>query len=217
MRFFDSTKFRSSSPARLFPLLPLTITMSLLLQASCRPGNDSWRTYEEVSVQAQESQPHVHNEQTATAPSKPALSWKRPKSWRDEPSSGMRIAAFSIEGGNATGTCTIIRLSGAAGGLEANVQRWIGQLNLPAMSPEQLDVFLGKQKKISSSGGLEILIVDLTTLGSGTDDEPTILAAVLTLESSSYFIKLNGPAGLVNGERASFLELCRSLSTKPKT
>jgi hypothetical protein len=217
MRSFLISLYFPGTRARSYAFPSLTISAALLLQTSCRPVNDSWRTYEEISIQAQESQPHVHKDQSAAVPSKSELSWKRPKTWREEPSSGMRMAAFSIQGNNATGTCTIIRLSGSAGGLEANVQRWIGQLNLPAMSPGQLGAFLGKQGKITSSDGREILIVDLTSLGSDAEDEATILAAVLTIDSSSYFIKLNGPAGLVNRERASFLELCRSLSTLPKT
>lgn len=124
----------------------------------------------------------------------------------------MRMAAFGVTHEGEAASCTLISLSGAAGGLEANVRRWMGQLDLPAPGPDELKTFLAGQKKLSTASGLELLLVDLTQLGDPSESTPSILAAVIDVNSSTLFLKLNGSKKLIAAGREAFLELGRSIA-----
>ena len=67
------------------------------------------------------------------------LHWKKPNHWVQNQQSRMRLASFSINGQhikNAEVSITV--LPGTAGGLTANINRWRGQLELPALNELEL-------------------------------------------------------------------------------
>lgn len=127
----------------------------------------------------------------------------------------MRMASFAMNRDGDAGACTIISLSGAAGGLEANIQRWIRQLELPELGADELQAFIAKQTTVTTDGGLSVLIVDLRTLNNATGDTPSIIAGVVELDQSTLFVKFNASARLLEAEKTEFLSLCQSLSREP--
>jgi phage-related protein len=76
------------------------------------------------------------------------FSWETPAGWKQiEDTTGMRLAAFSIESGERQALCTIISLAGTAGGIKANVLRWASQIDV-IMEPDskKLEEFLAKKE-----------------------------------------------------------------------
>jgi hypothetical protein len=147
----------------------------------------------------------------AASSSAAALSWTAPDGWREEAGSGMRLATFTIDREGSSATCTIVTLGGAAGGLEANVRRWMGQLKIADLPPDEFSAFLEKQERVKSEGGFDMVLVDLTELGDAAPDSASMLAAIVTVPNTTAFVKFTGPTVLLKNEKESFTKLCRSL------
>lgn len=190
----------------------------ITMVSACRPGDTTWDSYEETFIRAGHDHGHTEKPQTdrrATVPTGRAeISWTTPEGWTEESGTGMRMGSFSIERDGETASCTIIRLSGAAGGLEANIQRWIRQLGLPPLSSDEMSGFIARQSTIESIGGHVVLVADLgELLTDKNDDTPSVITGVIELGTSTLFIKLNGSTSLLNAEHDAFMELCRSIQT----
>src|SRR5687768_12241823 len=65
------------------------------------------------------------------------LQWTVPAAWRPIPASGMRYAAFQITEDEPAVVLTVIPLPPSP--LAANVNRWEGELGLPASKEEDVD------------------------------------------------------------------------------
>lgn len=211
--FTDATVAQPVKSPITTPLHPRVVQLALSVVAlvslpACDPGPPAWRTYEEISTRPDSSA--STGTQAAYAPVV-ALRWAAPPGWKETIGSGMRLATFEVTGREKTGRCTISRMAGDAGGLEANVHRWIRQLDLVDPSSAELASFLAKQEHIHSEGGLDGVLVDLTTMGGRGQDVGSMLAAMFPLGDSTAFVKLTGPVSLLDGERDSFIALCRSL------
>ncbi len=199
-------------PVRRFIPCSFAGLTALLLLAGCGLQKPTWQTYEERSEVSHTSHESPMPTQRAPPAPKPAsVKWTVPEGWREEAGSGMRIAAFAIDRDGAKGTCTIISLGGAAGGLEANVRRWLGQLKVEAPPPNQFFAFLERQERIKTEGGYEGVLVDLTQIGDEAPDADSMLAALFTVDGSTLFVKLAAPRALLVKEREAFAKLCRSL------
>ena len=150
-------------------------------------------------------------------PQDPALAaawrWVTPPQWREEAGSGMRLATFSIPGTGGAGQCTLIPLPGDGGGIQANVQRWLEQLQLQTLSPQALADFLGRQETMRTAAGLPLTVIDFTPLSYQQQPSGTsMLAAMIRGEDQTLFVKLSGAKALLEKNREFFYEFCRSLS-----
>jgi len=142
-----------------------------------------------------------------------AWRWEKPLRWREEASTGLRLATFSVSDLESTGQCTLVPLPGDGGGIQANVQRWLEQLSLPLFSPSELADFLSRQKKMRTNGGLPVMVIDFTTLGRRQEPSgASMLAAIISGENQTLFVKLRGARVLLEKNREVFAEFCRSLS-----
>jgi len=187
--------------------------MAALLLAACDGGQDGWRSYKEVYIAPppREMPAHaMHGAMSGDGGGASALQWKAPEGWSESAGSGMRLATFTMGEGSSTGTCTIITLGGSAGGIEANVTRWVGQTGSAALEDDALKAFIGRQQTIKSEGGFDIFVADLTELAPG-DDAMSMLASISTIDGSSCFVKLTGPVSLLKDQKQNFLALCKSL------
>ncbi len=152
-------------------------------------------------------------ERAQARPRDGAWRWEKPRHWREQENSGLRLATFTIADRGAMGQCTIVPLSGDGGGVEANVQRWLEQLHMPQISSPELDIFLGQQKKMQTSGGLPVMIIDFTTLSHNREHpEESMLVAIIMAGNQTLFVKLAGGKILLEKNRDVFYEFCRSLS-----
>lgn len=137
--------------------------------------------------------------------------WITPVGWVEIAGSGMRLVSFQSSR-NKELDCSIVVLSGEAGGIEANIQRWLGQIKLE-MAPEQLHQFLQNQKQIESKGGLKGILVDFRPLQANAPDEATtIVTAIYQTENETIFIKMMAPKTVVASEMENFKKLYSSIA-----
>lgn len=142
------------------------------------------------------------------------LIWQTPIGWNEEKGSGMRLVTFKTDDADSI-TCTVVSLSGSAGGLESNIIRWMKQINLAEdqLSGDKMQNFIQKQESLTSKGHLTVQLIDLTSLSDSKNySDQTILGAVVHLEDTTIFIKMSGTLQAVNQNREEFKALCQSLA-----
>lgn len=203
------------------------VLAALAVLTGCGRSNAGWQTRREVYEQPEAKRPpHAAMAGGAMMPPMaggndlpPAasvpLKWKTPEGWTEAAGSGMRLATFAVKAETGEGSCTIVVLGGSAGGLEANVTRWIGQVGLTKPDDAAMQAFLAKQEKFKTAGGFETIAVDLGDLApDAAATSNSMIGAIVDVDGSTCFVKLTGPSGLLKSQKARFLELCRSLDHK---
>jgi hypothetical protein len=154
------------------------------------------------------------------APGGPAaarLVFQLPAAWPSEtPSSSMRLAQAKIPGrsGADVGELAIFYFGPGGGGTpEANIERWIGQIDQPAAPPHRGEF---------SSHGLAVTWVEVagtmkpSTVGMGPATArpgSRLLGAVVEGPGGPWFVKAIGPDATIAAARPAFLELLHGLRT----
>lgn len=132
-----------------------------------------------------------------------ALQWTLPAGWGQSFPGGMRFATFKVPGsGKIDGS--VVTLPGDAGGDLANVNRWRGQIGL---GPTDEAGLAAARTRVRSKVGVANLY-DFTSEGTRRS---RLIAAILIVDGSSWFIKLTGDAEPVTAARPAFLKLLESL------
>jgi len=152
-------------------------------------------------------------ERSPASPQARAWRWVKPSHWREQGGSGLRLATFAIADRGTAARCSIVPLAGDGGGVEANVRRWLDQLQVAQISSPELEVFLGQQKKMKTSDGLPVMVIDFTALGRGQEPaEESMLVAIIMGENQTLFVKMDGGRIMLEKNREDFYEFCRSIS-----
>jgi hypothetical protein len=132
-----------------------------------------------------------------------ALKWKLPAGWGQSFPGGMRFATFKVPGqGKIDGS--VVTLPGDAGGELSNVNRWRGQIGLP---PTDAGALASARAAVKTRVGVAS-VYDFTSDGN---KKSRLIAAILMVDGSAWFIKLTGDAEPVSAARPAFLELLGSL------
>jgi hypothetical protein len=146
------------------------------------------------------------------------LTAKAPASWKVKtPASRIVEKEFSIPSSEGDGRCTIMQ---ATGSFEANVDRWIGQVEQPDGSSSKEKAKTGKKKV----GEMEVQTFDLAgtyldARGPGTPvtkkEKYRVMVAVLkTKKAGDYFIKFYGPEKLIAENEKAFNAMIESAVEK---
>lgn len=145
----------------------------------------------------------------------PGVAFNLPASWRNEqPSSSMRLAQASIPGDAGDGQLTVFYFGpGGGGGVEANIERWVGQVQLDAgTSPRRI--------RMDLEGGMVASWVEVegtiqpSMMGAGpTEPQPgsRLQGAVVEGPQGPWFFKATGPSATLDGQRDAFFSMLRSL------
>ena len=146
-----------------------------------------------------------------------AFHFTRPAGWKQvEPSSTMRKAQLQVPGKDGAKGADVTFFffgTGQGGDVQANVQRWLGQLNGSAdtqkVEPQEYNGV--KVTLVSTEGTLKA-----SPMGGIPEDQPNsaLLGAILEHEDGAVFIKMTGPAELVKGNREQFVALVKSATEK---
>jgi hypothetical protein len=140
------------------------------------------------------------------------LSIHLPAGWQPEtPSSGMRAAQATIAGSAGPGQLAVFYFGpGGGGGLDANIDRWISQMELaPGASTE---------RQTFAAGALQVTAIDLSgtlkasTIGSFPNtDQPgyRMLAAVVEGPGGPWFLRAVGPEATMAEQREAFFAMLR--------
>ena len=136
------------------------------------------------------------NTAVATASGTP-LAWTAPATWTAKPAGAMRKGSYSVKGEEGEADFAITAFPGDVGGDLANLNRWRGQLSLPALNQSE---FAAATQHVDHNG-LHMTVVDIV----GTGDKPQrILGAMIPHGGATWFFKLTGPAALVAREKPAF-------------
>jgi hypothetical protein len=177
---------------------------ALIVLGGCRDRQiTSYRAAKDPAPSAPGAAPSAPADMATTAvpTGSGSLSWKAPTHWTAKAPGAMRKGSFAIKGADgAEADLSITAFPGDTGGLAANVNRWRGQIALPALTEEQLHGVV----EHADLGGHHFDLVDVVGTASG---KPTrIVGAILSREGETWFFKLMGPDALVAGEKAAFRE-----------
>lgn len=137
-----------------------------------------------------------------------------PAGWIAEaPSSSMRLAQARIPGAAGEGQLTVFYFgAGGGGGVEANIQRWLDQVDPDPDAEALRDTF--------DVGGFRVTWVDVagtlkpSTMGTGpTTPQPgsRLLAGIIEGGQGPWYFKATGPAETLLAEREAFLGMLRSV------
>ncbi|MCP4155996.1 MAG: hypothetical protein GY757_50200 [bacterium] len=199
---------------------PLMLLIPLLILFAACDSKPEVRNYTET-VTNEKSEPAKtppaahHGVKPPTHTARPHYQWDCPKGWTEKSGgSGFRLATFTIKTETHESMCSVIPLQGEAGGLTANVIRWLGQVGIQVDDKSaELKQVLDKQEKFLTAGNYPCVLVDLTLVTKG-DETPSTLAAVATVEGNSVFFKMNGPRAHLLENKENFKALCLSFASK---
>ncbi|MCY4485290.1 MAG: hypothetical protein OXC12_20660 [Spirochaetaceae bacterium] len=165
------------------------------------------REYDEVVIKRSPVEAAFDGSGAAAAAPAP-LVWQTPPAWQELPGDGIRLAAFRYEQGDRRVETTVVMLGGIAGGVEANVVRWLDQIGLQ-LTGDELAQFLAGGEQITTGDGMPLTMYDFTRLASTGGD--SILAAVGPVGEQTLFVKMSGHESLVAAARTDFMSLVESL------
>lgn len=155
----------------------------------------------------------------------PQLRFDTPSGWQSKPpASSMRVAEFILPraaSDKADAALTVYFFGrGSGGGVQANLDRWIGQMTQP---DGRASSEVAKTETRKSKAGLPLTIVDITgtyvaevTPGSTEKfNEPgyRLIAAVVETPGGAFYVKLTGPAATVaqwHGSVVAFFDSLRA-------
>jgi hypothetical protein len=148
------------------------------------------------------------------------ISWKLPEGWTVQPEGDpLRLTGFwapdpeLAQAGKADPDpvdVSIVQLAGSAGGLEANVTRWLGQIGVPAA---QAPTAIAAAESVKTATGQSGVVVDFTNLLSGDlTQSKSIVGAILEVDGTTVFVKAMGQKAKVKRLRPQLVEFCRNLS-----
>lgn len=146
-----------------------------------------------------------------------------PSGWTELASSSQRWINLQ-PAGNPDASCYLSILPGEAGGLAANVNRWLGQLGLDPLDEAGVaalptTLLLGQMATVVEGTG------HFTGMGDQARDDWGLVGLIQTMRVPNAsggesvftaFIKMTGPRGLVEQERDHFDAFVASLKPRPQ-
>jgi len=151
-----------------------------------------------------------------------ALTYTAPPAWHTRPAaSSMRVAEFVVPKapGDSDDAELIVYYFGAGGGggVEANIDRWINQVQQPDGSASK-----AKAKRAERTiNGLKVTTVDVSgtytaEMRPGATEhynkpDYRVCAAVVDTPQGAYYIKMTGPAKTVASAQADYEKFLSSL------
>jgi hypothetical protein len=154
--------------------------------------------------------PAAGRQQPRAASAGASLTWQGPESWKRSGERPMRLVTYTVGGGEAE--CYVTLLSGVAGGVDANINRWRSQMGIT----ETLDsAAIAALPKITVLGE-QAPLVEIEGKYTGMDGQATegymLYGTVCDLDGETLFVKLVGPSGEIKGEHDNFVAFCQSLA-----
>jgi hypothetical protein len=155
------------------------------------------------------------------APQAPGLTFTAPPVWQSRPAaSSMRVAEFVVprtNGDSEDAEVIVYYFGGGGGSADANVERWIGQMEQPDGSGSQAKAV----RSSLTANGLKLTTVDVSgtyvaEMRPGATEHFNkpgyrLRAAVIETPRGPYYVKMTGPARTVGAANADFTAFLQSL------
>ena len=153
------------------------------------------------------------------------LTFTAPAGWKTVPtSSSMRVAQYTLPraSGDAQDAELVVYYFGGSGGtVEANIERWVGQMQQPDGRPSSAVA----KRQSRTINGLKVTLVDvpgtyvaeMTPGAAARHNSPNfhLRAAVIETTNGPYFIKLTGPSKTVAASEKAFESFLASVKFAP--
>ena len=147
---------------------------------------------------------------TGTGPASVPVRWAVPDGFEQRPERTMRLATLGPRGVPEV-ELVLSSFPGTVGGLVANVNRWRGQMGLPADDPAAVAA-LPRRKMLGGEGVLVDLSGHLTDMQGKTIEGAKLLGLVFERADDTLFVKMTGPGAAVDAARAGFDAFVASLA-----
>lgn len=149
------------------------------------------------------------------------LAYVTPQGWQKEPvASSMRVAEFTLphaDGDSEDAVLVVYYFGGSGGSVEANLERWVGQMQQPDGTPSAAVA----KKETRTVNGLALTLLDVSgtyvaEMAPGSterhnDPHFRLRAGVVETANGPYFIKLTGPAKTIAKWDRAFEQFVASL------
>lgn len=195
----------------------MVIAVALLL-AGC--GGPDTREVKETRVVAAPSaevpQGHGMDSLMSGASSLPAghppmaaYAWDVPAGWTEIAATPMRIGNFKVDASVDT-ECYLTVLTGAAGGVDANLNRWRRQMGQADLSAAEVEA-LPKMEVLGRPSVMVEIEGAFTGMTGQQHMDYLLVGLVCPLGDETLFVKMTGPKDAVAAERERFQAFCQSL------
>ena len=131
------------------------------------------------------------------------LKWDLPKSWSVSSGSSMRLASYNVPHSSGVGDLSVMILAGDGGGVEANINRWRGQINLSPQTSFQIN-------SQSESRKNSLADYQIFTLINEDNSNKAFMCAIMPLDDRTVFVKLSINTNGINQIKDDFIYFCDS-------
>ncbi|HSR54498.1 MAG TPA: hypothetical protein VLV83_27040 [Acidobacteriota bacterium] len=164
--------------------------------------------------------------QTGESVELPGIAYTLPDGWIPEAASGsFRVAQYRLPSdieGQEAGEMVVFYFQGGGGGVQANIDRWIGMFSMPDGSDPASAAQVGK----AASNGIPLTTLDIAGTYNKSIGPPMagnkqpfpgyrMLAAVAETQAGPYFFRLTGPVATVGKWEESFQQFLQNLRPNP--
>ncbi|MFP3941264.1 MAG: hypothetical protein ACLF0P_13225 [Thermoanaerobaculia bacterium] len=201
------------------PLVPTLALPALILAliAGCGTDEPEGRVVKPTPEPSPEAAPAPQPQAGAAAQGAGNLSFDLPEGWQSEPPSNtMRQAQARIPGDGGAGEFALFYFGpGGGGGTEANIERWLGQVELdPGTEPERETVQVGEEltaHTVVARG--TVTPSPMTMQGGNPEPQPgqMLLGAVIEGPGGPWFFKVTGPEETIEPYRDEFFQMVRDV------
>ncbi len=151
----------------------------------------------------------------ALADSAGGISWTQPTTWKADAPRQMRAATYLVaaaKGDTDGAECGVFYFGeGQGGGVDANVDRWVGQFENAKGTP------LRKKEKLA---GFDVTTIEVDGTYASSMGGPMgpktpkagykLLGAIIEGPRGNVFFKLTGPVKTVEAARAEFMKMLKT-------
>jgi hypothetical protein len=140
------------------------------------------------------------------------FAWDAPSEWEVRSGHQMRVVTYGPKDSPDT-ECYVFVLSGAGGGLEANVARWCQQMGQPPLDAAAIEALptikvFGRDAKLVEING------NYTDMQGNQSAESEMLGVICELPAALVTVKMTGPKDIVEREKERFVAFCGSLRVR---
>lgn len=134
---------------------------------------------------------------------------KVPADWRlVPPTGGIRKLDYRFGTGSE---CYIVTMTGHAGGVRPNVDRWRNETGLGPISEAEFTALVKKPVLGVQATFMEARGKFSSAMSGRNIPDALMLGAIVPLKAETLFVKMIGPAAEVEAQRAAFADFCSGL------